>query len=456
MLLRLDPPRPRPIIRQMLLYDIAYACAAPVALPLLVRKSLRTGKYRSDLAGRFGAGYALPERPRDSRLLMLHCVSVGELNSVQTLIRRLLAADPNLHLAITTTTDTGTARAQSLFPPGSNSRIHTARFPFDFSFAVESLLDRLRPDAIALVELETWPNFLSIASARRIPIALINGRISERSFPRYRFIRPLMKNMLRKIDWITAQTPAIAERFQVLGANPKTLSVLPTLKYDNAHVADHIPGQELLAAAMGLLPAHQLLVAGSTGPGEEDYLLDALQKLAPQFPNLRLSIAPRHPEVVPQVIAAIQARGLKPVLRTERPDGATNSNNEPLSGEQVFVLNTMGELRKLYALAFAAFVGRSLIKKGGGGSDMIEVTALAKPCCFGPYTQNFAEAVELLVSQDAAVETADGEALTRTLDAWLRDPSAAGALGRRAQELIRAQQGSTDQYVARLLELFRR
>jgi len=440
----------------MLLYDLAYACAAPVALPLLVRKSLRTGKYRSDLAGRFGSGPELPPRPPESRLLMLHCVSVGELNSVQTLIRRLLAADPNLHLAITTTTDTGTARAQVLFPPSADSRIHTARFPFDFSFAVEHLFDRLRPDAIALVELETWPNFLSIARSRRIPIGLINGRISERSFPRYRRIRPLVKHMLRKIDWITAQTPAIAERFRALGAAPATLSILPTLKYDNAQISNRVDGQEALAAAMGLAPGHSMVIAGSTGPGEEEFLLNACQELSPKFPDLRLAIAPRHPEVVPQVISAIARRGLTPVLRTERPDAGMHTESDPWPSTCVFVMNTMGELRKLYALAFAAFVGRSLIKKGGGGSDMIEVAALAKPCCFGPYTQNFAEAVELLVSRNAATEIANEHALSTTLGQWLSDPASALAQGRRAQELIRTQQGSTDQYVMRLLELLRR
>ncbi len=282
----------------MFLYDLAYAVAAPFALPLLVRKSLRTGKYRSDLPARFGFGPDLPPRPPNAHLLLLHCVSVGELNSVQTLTRRLLAADENLHIAITTTTDTGTARAKSLFPPAPprNSRIHTARFPFDFSFAVENLLDRLRPDAIALVELETWPNFLSIARSRRIPVALINGRISEKSFPRYRLIRPLMKNMLRKINTVTAQTPAIAERFGALGANPETLSILPTLKYDNAQIAGSVSGQEPLGAAIGLAPEHRLFACGSTGPGEEEIILNAYQSLAPRFPNLRLALAPPPPK----------------------------------------------------------------------------------------------------------------------------------------------------------------
>jgi 3-deoxy-D-manno-octulosonic-acid transferase len=284
-------------------------------------------------------------------------------------------------------------------------------------------------------------------------VALVNGRISEKSFPRYRLIKPLMRDMLRRLAWIGVQTDSIAKRFLALGAPAARLHVLPTLKYDNAHVASTIPGQEVLAEAIGLMPEHQLLVGGSTGPGEEEALLDAYRALKDKYPHLRLAIDPRHPEVIPQVIEAINAHGLTPVLRTERPDGTTPS---PLSAQEVFVLNTMGELRKMYALAFAVFVGRSLIKKGGGGSDMIEVAALAKPCCFGPYTSNFAEVVELLVSEKTAVIVADGEALTRTLEEWLSNPTAAQESGRRAQEIIVRQQGSTEHYVRELQKLLQR
>ena len=439
--------------------DVAYLGAGIVAGPLLLRKSLRTGKYQSDLPARLGFGPDLPARPAEDRLLLLHCVSVGELNSVQTLIERLLTADLHLHIALTTTTDTGTARARKLYPAGAQARVHTARFPFDFSFAVESLFDRLRPDAIALVELETWPNFLEIARARRIPVALINGRLSERSFPRYRLIRPVMKCMLDTMDRLAVQTPAIAQRFLALGAPAERLQVIPTLKYDNAQIAGHVPGQEALAAAMGLKPEHALFVAGSTGPGEELALLDAYQALRGNYPELRLAIVPRHPEVVPQVIAAIRTRGLGPILRTERPDASPQSLSSSVPqflSNQVFVLNTMGELRKLYALAFGVFVGRSLIKKGGGGSDMIEVAALGKPCCFGPFTANFAEAVELLLREGAAVEVQDAGALGRCLAGWLKDPAGARQMGLKSQGLIKAQQGSTDRYVQYLLALAHR
>ncbi len=437
------------------LVDLAYAAAAPFAVPFLLRKSFKTGKYRTGLGPRFGAGEeALPPRAAGAKTLLLHCVSVGELNSVQTLIGRLLDADPRLRIVVTTGTDTGTERAQKLFPPAAaGQRVFPLRFPFDFSFAVERLLERVRPDAIALVELETWPNFLEITHDRGIPIAIVNGRISDKSFPRYRLIRPLMATMLEKVTWIGAQTETIRSRFVALGAPAAGVEVIPTLKYDNASIADHVAGQEALAAAMGLSPGHRLLVAGSTGPGEEDALLETYAGLRKKFPDLRLAIVPRHPEVVPQVIRAIQRSDLKAVLRTERPDATAATIDRPTSNieaDDVFILNTMGELRKLYALAFAVFVGRSLLKKGGGGSDMIEVAALGKPCCFGPFTANFSEAVELLTRERAAVQVKDGAALSQVMEKWLGDTAAATIIGKRAQELIRRQQGSTQRYVERL------
>jgi 3-deoxy-D-manno-octulosonic-acid transferase len=433
-----------------LLADILYALALPVAAPLLAVKSLRTGKYRSDWPARFGFGEdVFPDRDPHQKLLLLHCVSVGELLSVQTLLQKLLAADPNLLIALTTTTDTGTARAHSLYH--NHPRIRPVRFPIDFSFAVESLFDRLRPDAIALIELETWPNFLAIANSRRIPVALLNGRLSEKSFPRYRLIRPLMAAMLRRLTFLGIQTQTIADRFLALGAEKEKIEILPTLKYDNAHLADTMPGQQELAAAMGLTRDHTLFVAGSTAPGEDAPLLDATLALQKSHPTLRLAIAPRKPESLPALLQALAARNLTPLLRTDRPDDAIKNQKPKIKNNEVFILNTLGELKKLYALASFVFVGRSLVKLGG--SDMIEAAALAKPCCFGPYTSNFAEVVELLVKENAAVVVQNGGDLTRTLNDWLSAPHAAAAMGRHARRIIEQQRGSTDRYVQKLLSL---
>ena len=437
-----------------LLADILYALALPVAVPLLALKSLRTGKYRSGWPARFGFGEdVFPDRRPDQKLLLLHCVSVGELNSVTTLIQKILAADANLHIALTTTTDTGTARAQSLY--AGHPRIRPVRFPIDFSFAIESLFDRLRPDAIALVELETWPNFLAIAYSRRIPIALINGRLSEKSFPRYRLIRPLMASMLHHLTFLGIQTQTIADRFLALGAEKEKIEILPTLKYDNAHLADTMPGQHELAQAIGLRPRSHPLRRRPHRPRRRR---PAPRRL-PRPPKIPPHPPPRHRPAQARksspLLQALADRHLTPILRTDRPDPVPHSEfriqNSEFPPSSVFVLNTLGELKKLYALATFVFVGRSLVNLGG--SDMIEAAALAKPCCFGPYTSNFAEVVELLVKENAAIVVHNGTDLSRTLADWLATPADAQSMGKHARRVIEQQRGSTDRYVQKLLTL---
>ena len=301
--------------------DLLYAAAGAVAWPWLVRKSLRTGKYQRGLAQRFGLGEEPLPAARDRARRKTPPPPLRQRRGTQFRPNPHSAIGspptPALTIVVSTTTDTGWDRALKLYGPAPAAkpaadtpppRVYPVRFPFDFSFAMERLFDRVQPDAVALVELETWPNFLEIAHDRRIPVVIINGRISERSFPRYRLIRPAMAAMLRRITWIGAQTDTIATRFRSLGA--PHVEVIPTLKYDNAALAEHVPGQDALAAAMGLTPDHQLFVGGSTGPGEEEPLLDAYTALREKFPNLRLALVPRHPEVVPQVI---------PRHRTPRP-----------------------------------------------------------------------------------------------------------------------------------------
>jgi 3-deoxy-D-manno-octulosonic-acid transferase len=435
-----------------LILDILYVVGLLFALPFLLIKSARTGKYRSDWPARLGRVPAEARKPAGIRRLMLHCVSVGELLSVRLLVDRLLAADPQLQIVVTTTTDTGTARSREIYSaPAYANRVIPLRYPLDFSFGIRRFLDTVQPDAIVLVELETWPNFIRLAKSRHIPLAIINGRLTARSFKRYKLIAPVMRAMLSPIDWLGIQTQTIADRFIALGANKEHITILPTLKYDVADLSTNINGSDQLAAACGIRPEHQLFVGGSTGPGEETALLHAYRQLRTSHPNLRLAIAPRKPETVEGVTTAIIAAGLIPLLRTDYPDGtAAPADFFP---DSVLVLNTLGELKKLYALGLGAFVGRSLVPLGG--SDMIEVAAMAKPCCFGPHTHNFAEAVELLLGNNAAVMVPDAAALTLLLGHWLDHPEDAAALGQRAQETIQRQRGSTEIYVGKLLELIR-
>jgi len=433
--------------------DIIYWFGLLLAAPFLLIKSRRTGKYRTDWSGRLGRVsadvrvilQATPGRPR----VLIHCVSVGELLSTRKLVAELLHGHNALLIVISTTTDTGMAQALALYPPRPGARVVAVRYPLDFSFAVRRFLNAVNPSLIALVELETWPNFLAIANRRSIPVQIINGRMTARSLRRYRLIKPLMRKMLRKVAHISVQTSEIADRFAALGAIPERMEVIPTMKYDSADFADQITGANAMAASLGILPEQRLFVAGSTGPGEQDILLTVYGELIKTWPHFRLAIAPRKPEIIGDVTAAIRQAGYEPILRTMRLDGTGNAV-VPIQAGQVIVLDTMGELKKLYSLAFAIFSGRSLVNLGG--SDMIEAAALAKPCCFGPYTYNFSDAVALLTASGAGVTVKNAQEMENLLREWLSHPEEAAAVGQRARACLESQRGSSGLYAQGMLK----
>lgn len=434
----------------MVLLDICYSLGLLLALPVLAYKSWRTGKYRTDYLERLGR--VPPEKRRwleaapPSGRILLHCVSVGELLSTRRLVEELCQSGPDQRIIITTTTDTGTARARAMYGAGAMAQqVCTLRYPLDFSWAVRRFFNAVQPSLVVLVELETWPNFIRTAHQRGIPIRIINGRLTERSMRRYQLIRPIIAGMFGRIERFGVQTPAIAARFAALGAPPPRIDVLPTMKFDTAEMVDQVSGADALAKAVGLGPPLRLLVGGSTGPGEEDALIAAYLGLRLEFADLRLAIAPRKPETVRQVLRSLELAGLEAVRRSTRPDGGTAT---PLQAHQVLVLDTLGELKKLYSVALGVFSGRSLIPLGG--SDMIEVAALAKPCCFGPHTYNFADVVELLLQEGGAVVVHNAGELQLQVKAWLQNPEAARAMGLRGRECIATRRGSSRRYAAEL------
>lgn len=440
-----------------LIFDFFYFVGLLLALPFLLLKSMRTGKYRRDLDARFGyikEAQSRFESGGQGKTILIHCVSVGELLSARMLVDRLMLADPTIKIAITTTTDTGTDRAKKLFSEDAKykERVRTYRYPLDFSGAVKRLLNHVKPDLIVLIELEIWPNFVRIASKRKIPVVIVNGRMTEKSYGQYKKFRIIFGPLLRKLAWIGAQTPVYYERFVTAGASVQKVVVVPTLKYDSAEVNMAMPaGAHVLASSCGLpMPGTSdllIFTAGSTGAGEEVPVIQSFLNLKKDNPLLRLAIAPRHPESVTGVVNALQEAGLTPVLRSQKSD--STAAKHLLTQDEVFVLDTLGELRKLYYLSQFVFVGRSLVPLGG--SDMIEVAAMAKPVCFGPHTFNFAEPVDLLINHDAATLVADANMLTEVLSQWVTHPESAAAMGQRARDTVVAQQGSTTRYVESLL-----
>ena len=347
--------------------DLIYLGVAIVTAPRWRRKA------RGGWAQRFGRIEPVPDRDDVGRpRLLLHAVSVGEVNALRSLVP-LLTDDA--HIIVSSTTDTGLARAKELFSEMCDVR----RFPLDASWAVRRFLDAVGPDAVGLVELELWPNFLKACRRRGTPVAIVSGRLSERSFRGYRKLRPLIRWMFAQLEAVGAQDDAYAERFSAMGVRPDRLSVTGSTKWD---VVGPAPGQaEALAADLGIDRSRPLVVAGSTAPGEEALLHSA----AP--PGVQLLCAPRKPERFDEAAAAMPGRLRRSAGRPAEP------------GTDRFLLDTLGELGAAYALADIAVVGRSFGDLFG--SDPIE------PAAFSDRKALAAEAQRLVDEGRKAAEQSD-------------------------------------------------
>jgi len=425
-----------------ILLDALYALGLVATSPVWVYKMIRFGRYRHDISQRFGAA---PIRYGLQPVIWIHGVSLGEVNAARSLVKEIHGQLPDYRVVVSSTTDTGMASARKLF--GADHQVF--RWPLDFSLAVARALDRLRPSLVVLMEGEVWPNFLGACNRRDIPAVVVNGRLSaDKGYPRYRRLGPLAASLFNRLTAIGAQDESYAQRYRTLGVRPEKIQVTGMMKYDTAEAADRLTGQEALAAAVGLKDAGSLVVAGGTGPGEEEILLDVYARLKARHPSARLVLVPRKPERFDEVARLIAGRGLPLVRRSRCPDGST----PPAAGDAVVLGDTMGELRTFYSLAACVFVGRSLVPMGG--SDMIESAALGKPTTFGPHTFNFPQADEL--ARNGCVRVPDAQALQKQLDAWLGDPSSATEAGRKAQDYVRAQQGATRRNVEMLCRILGR
>ena len=416
-------------------------CIAPVIL----WKRFRTGKYRDGwgqkLIGR------LPQRESDGPCLWFHAVSVGEVLQLRTVLRELLSLRPDLEIVISTTTSTGHAVAQEQFPN------HTVcYFPLDFTWSVKRAIRRIRPSAIVLVELELWPNFIRIASQMDVPLALINGRISERSFRGYRRIRPLMRNLLRRFDLLAVQDSAYADRLIELGAPAEVVHVTGSVKFDGVNTNRDNPATRSIRESLGLQTDEVVLIAGSTQSPEEEVAIRIWLALRAEFPKFRLVLVPRHQERFEDVADVVQRFGLPLVRRSVVRESGESTPVQNGNDSPVVLIDTLGELGACWGFADFAFVGGSL-SVGRGGQNMIEPAAYGAAVVVGPDTKNFRSVVELLQAGDAIHIAADAEALQKVIRNWLTNPVDTQAWGRRAQQLVLTQQGATTRTCRMLLPL---
>jgi 3-deoxy-D-manno-octulosonic-acid transferase len=418
------------------LYSVALGVGMLASLPYWLFQMVRHGKYREGFAERLGRVPARLQLPAaQERVIWVHAVSVGEVLAVTGLVEELRRGARH-RIVISTTTDTGQALARNRF-----GEANVLYFPMDFAFAIRPYLRALRPQMVVIAETEFWPNFIRLAHASGAKIAVVNARISDRSWPRYRRFRGLMRKLLADVDLFLAQTPEDGARLQDIGARPERVRISGNLKFD---IPAPVPPAivENVRASIKASAAGPVLVCGSTVEGEEPLILKAFENVLVQHPQAVMILAPRHPERFPAVAALLQQMSIRFWPRSVW-------NGEPLNGG-VLLLDTIGELAALYALADIAFVGGSMVPRGG--HNIIEPALHGVAIVVGNHTENFRDIVSLFQDRDALRIVGPAELPLMFLDLLANDEQRR-VLGRRAAETLRSQIGATGRTASELQQL---
>ena len=366
----------------------------------------------------------------------IHAVSVGEVNLIASLITSLEHRLPDWDFVISTTTRTGMQLAQQKHP-----ELTKFYFPIDFSWAVRSALRRVQPDMIILAELELWPNLIAQCHHAQIPITIVNGRLSSKSYHGYQRFKFLVKPMFEKLSLVTAQTETYRKRFVDLGTPALHSFVTGSIKFDGACTPSNQPQQDSLKRQAGISDQDTVWVAGSTQAPEEEMVANIYQKLKRKHTSLRLVIVPRHIERSSAIAQMLAERGTDVMRRSE-------FGNRQATSDTVILVDTIGELASWWHVGQIAFVGGSFGNRGG--QNMLEPAFAAAAVCFGPNTWNFNEIVQQLLVADAVCQLPNQTALESFIEQCLAQPTWSAQLGKKAKQCVLDHQGASDQ-IAQLL-----
>jgi 3-deoxy-D-manno-octulosonic-acid transferase len=421
------------------LYTFGLVSSAMLGFPYFLYKFYTTDKYRQGLRDRFGfLPPTLIHHLEDGhRPLWVHGASVGEITGAAPLATALQEQYPTIPLLISTVTATGQQTARKQMPAVR----HFLYFPLDYPWIVKRVIDTVNPCGVILIETELWPNFLRYLTHRQIPVLLVNGRISPRSFRGYSRIAFFMRKVLSHLTFCSMQTTQDAERLCAIGARRDKVSVTGNLKFD-----------QVLASVSSRQPVHFLpstwqetaiFIAGSTHPGEEEQILMLYKAMRTDFPSLILIIAPRHIERATAVVALIREQGFTAVRRTEL-------SHTPLpnlsASPPVIVLDTLGELAGLYQQGTLIFVGGSLVPIGG--HNILEPLVYKKAVLYGPYMHNFQEIAALVEARQGARRVKDLSELCTAARELLHDQEQREAMGKRGYQVIEAHRGAVSRNLA--------
>lgn len=422
------------------LLELIYLLAYLLALPWLVYRLVRAGGWEA-LADRISPGSDGPL----PQCIWLHGSSVGEVSLLKPLVETLERSYPEIRIVISAYTATGIEAARSAYPGR-----HVLAFPFDFRWIVRRYLRKLNPRLVIIVESELWPNFIATMHASGIPIAVVNGKMSSRSFRIHSRTR-LVARALRSFELVAVQTEEYAARMRALGVPDDRIFVTGNMKYD---LAPPDPGGELREGVRNELsfgPEDVVIIGASLHSPEDEIVLSAHEKLVATHPEATLMLVPRYPECAAQLVAKLNAEGRLAVAKTDVDAGRRAAPGR--SG--VLVVDTLGELVSLYAAADVAFVGGSLFFRGSnkGGHNLMEPAVYGIPVLFGPYNVSFRETAAELRSNGGGIEVSDPGSLLEALEQLLSDPERRGVMGRCARDVIMAGRGATQRTFRLLRDL---
>jgi 3-deoxy-D-manno-octulosonic-acid transferase len=425
-----------------LVYSFLTLLVIVVVSPYFLYQAIRHNRYIGSLGQRLGY-LPIAFNVDGEESIWIHAVSVGEALTARALAADLKVRYPRLRLYLSTTTIAGQQVAR-------RSLQHVDAvfyFPFDWAFIVRRTLNIVRPRVFVMMETEIWPNLLRICRARGVKTVLINGRISSRSYPRYRLIRPFFRRVLADVDRFCMQSEESARRLINLGADPARVSVTGSLKFDSLEMptpVSHGKPRERVLRFFRLSPNRVVVVAGSTVRGEEAAVLKAFGRLKTTMPSALAILAPRQPERFGEVERLAREAGYVTARRSDLP-----IDTEPRA--DVVVLDTIGELAQLYQLATVVFVGGSIVDYGG--HNILEPAIFGKPILFGPHMQNFKEIADTFLANDAAVQVRSDRELGDAMLTLATDPVRRARLGAAARALVEANRGAKDKTLAVIADL---
>ncbi|ODS32057.1 MAG: 3-deoxy-D-manno-octulosonic acid transferase [Candidatus Scalindua rubra] len=429
-----------------LLFDSIYLTASVLGSPYLLFKMLSNERYRAGLNQRFGV---TTERVSNKPGIWIHGASVGEVITAKSIVEKTDEEFPEWETFISTSTNTGFSVAKKNF---CNKTVFY--FPVDLSWITKKALLQIKPSCIILIELEIWPNFLVSAYKKNIPVIIVNGRISNKSFITYRTISLFSKifcdSLTNEMNTYCARTDLDAQRFRNLRIPSKQVFVTGTMKYDNIQTRIDENIEKELKDLFQIENNDLVLIGGSTHEGEEEILIRVFERLSKIYSNLRLIVVPRHIERTRDVSKLIEKMGFIPVLKTVIEDSNYKWQN---TKKEIILINTVGDLGKIYSLANFVFVGRSLVPFGG--QNMMEPAGLGKPVVFGPHIFNFKEEVNLLLQNGAAKMVETEEELFKTIEFFIMNPDAAKEMGLKAQKVVNEKRGATERNMDIIREILK-